>query len=105
VGDFVLLRRWTIKVLKNWSFVFAPGQPTRFDRFVLPDSKEKYVRGQVYNDSTREDGRWICTSMYVSEDENGVITTLSGSEYKLDGMNLEYRDFLTGDGDVCQRNY
>lgn len=71
--------------IENWSVVFNnTGNP-----YTAPELITSSIMGKVYNHPKYEDGHGIITSR-IEKVENGILTTHSGSQYKLGKINPLY---------------
>ena len=71
--------------MENWEI--------RSDPYIAPELGEYMLVGDVFGDPSRQDGRRICTTRVVKVDGR-VITTKSGSVYRLGDPSTGYRQWL-----------
>lgn len=74
--------------LDNWSVCFAPR-----DRYTPPEMSQKSLQGNAFGHPKHDDGKHIATSLPVKVDGR-IVTTCSGSVYKLGRIDPKYRQWL-----------
>jgi adenine C2-methylase RlmN of 23S rRNA A2503 and tRNA A37 len=79
--------------LENWAIVY------RGDAYTPPEAQLPRVDGTVYDHPTYPDGKGIVTSHIVEVDEdNQIVTTNSGTVYKLGTVEPKYAEFCKSIG-------
>ena len=78
--------------LENWSVGDKGKNP-----YMAPELRKKYLNGEVYDNHNFKDGTNITTSSIKNVDlelESAIVTTSSGSKYRLGKPSEEYLKWL-----------
>lgn len=81
MNDVVIIQEWAVHA----------------DPFAAPELRRVYLHGRVYGHPREGDGKSVITSK-IRDSKGRIVTTESGTVYRLGRINRKYRRYLKKEG-------